>query len=328
MQIKSLLSALAVCLTLYSSAALCEAGPEGTVFVGVGKVSTPWFARHKEGIVKGAKENDVKGEYGATTIASHKKQAELVDKYVNRGVSALLVVPNDAASLEDSFKRAKDNGITVITHESPQQVNADFDVELIDNEKFGALLMDEFVKYSKGKKGKYAIYVGSLTVPAHNVWADAAVKRQKEMYPQLEFIDKLPIAENRGVSGKTALSLMKKHPDLVGIISMGSEGLPGIGQSLSSKNLKDAITVVGVTTPNDVKEYLKDGYVQEALLWDPAQAARVQTILAKMIVDGRKDEIKPGFSLPEFGTPRFEGNTLIFDDPLIITKDNVDNYNF
>ena len=46
------------------------------------------------------------------------------------------------------------------------------------------------------------------------MWADAAVKRQKEMYPQLEFIDKLPIAENRGVSGKTALSLMKKHPDI------------------------------------------------------------------------------------------------------------------
>ena len=328
MQIKNLLGGVFLCMAVCSTVAVCEVGSGENLFAGVGKVSTPWFARHKEGIVKGAKENGVKCDYGATTIASHKKQAELVDKLVTRGVSALLVVPNDAASLEDSFKRAKDNGITVITHESPGQVNADFDVELIDNEKFGELLMDEFVKYSKGKKGKYAIYVGSLTVPAHNVWADAAVKRQKEMYPQLEFIDKLPIAENRGVSGKTALSLMKKHPDLVGIISMGSEGLPGIGQTLSSKNLKDAITVVGVTTPNDVKEYLKDGYVQEALLWDPAQAARVQTILAKMIADGRKDEIKPGFSLPEFGTPRFEGNTLIFDDPLIITKDNVDNYNF
>lgn len=328
MRIKTLLSTLAVGLTLCSSVAFTEASADELTFAGVGKVSTPWFARHKAGIMLGAEENGVKAEYMAPTVASHRKQAEISYDFIKDSVNALLVVPNDAKSLEKVFLAAKKNGITVITHESPNQVNADFDVELIDNEKFGALLMDEFIKYSKGKKGKYAIYVGSLTVPAHNVWADAAVKRQKEMYPQLEFIDKLPIAENRGVSGKTALSLMKKHPDLVGIISMGSEGLPGIGQALSSKNLKNAITVVGVTTPNDVKEYLKSDYVQEALLWDPAQAARVQTILAKMIADGRKDEIKPGFSLPEFGAPRVDGNTLIFDNPLIITKDNVDNYNF
>ena len=125
-----------------------------------------------------------------------------------------------------------------------------------------------------------------------------------------------------------ALSLIKKHPDLVGIIALGSEGAPGIGKSLKHKKLKNAITVVGVATPDDTKEYLKEDYVQELILWDPAQAARVQTTLAKMIADGRRDEIKPGFALPEFGAPRFDGNTLIFDEPLIVTKDNVDNYDF
>lgn len=328
MKIKTLLTTLAVVFSFCSLAGSSSSLADEMTFAGVGKVSTPWFGRHKEGVELGAKENSAKPVYKASTIASHKKQAEIVDKFVEEGVNALLVVPNDAATLEDSFKAAMDKGIAVITHESPNQKNADFDVELIDNDKFGALLMDEFVKFSNGKKGKYAIYVGSLTVPAHNIWADAAIKRQKEMYPQLEFIDRLPVAENRGVAGKTALSLMKKHPDLVGIISMGSEGLPGIGSSLKHKNLKNAITVVGVTTPNDVKEFLKEDYVQEALLWDPAEAARVQATLAKMVLDGKKDEIRPGFSLPDIGAPRFEGKALIFDNPLIITKDNVDNYNF
>ncbi len=328
MKIKTLLSALAVVLTICSSAVFCEASADELTFAGVGKINTPWFERHKQGIMLGAEENDAKGVYKAAPIASHKKQAEIVNDFIKDAVNALLVVPNDAQSLEKAFMAAKKNGITVITHESPRQVNADFDVEMIDNDKFGILLMDEFVKLSNGKKGTYAIYVGSLTVPSHNMWAQAAIKHQKETYPQLELIEILPISENRGVSGKTALSLIKKHPDLVGIIALGSEGAPGIGKSLKHKKLKNAITVVGVATPDDTKEYLKEDYVQELILWDPAQAARVQTILAKMIADGRRDEIKPGFALPEFGAPRFDGNTLIFDDPLIVTKDNVDNYDF
>ncbi|WP_281072483.1 substrate-binding domain-containing protein [Succinivibrio dextrinosolvens] len=328
MKIKTLLSALAVGFTICSTAAISEASADELTFAGVGKVNTPWFVRHKQGVMLGAEENNVKGVYKASTIASQKKQAEIVEDFIKDGVNALLVVPNDAQSLEKAFMTAQKQGITVITHESPKQVNADFDVELIENEKFGILLMDEFVKLSKGKKGSYAIYVGSLTVPAHNLWAKAAIQHQKEKYPQLELIEIFPISENRGVSGKTALSLIKKHPDLVGIITLGSEGAPGIGKALMQNKLKDKITVIGVATPNDTKEYVKDDYVQELILWDPAQAARVQTILAKMIADGRRDEIKPGFTLPEFGAPRFDGNTLIFDDPLIVTKDNVDNYDF
>ena len=328
MKIKTLLSALAVSLTIFSTVAISDACADELTFAGVGKINTPWFERHKQGIMLGAEENGANGVYDAAPIASHKKQAEIVYEFVKDAVNAILVVPNDAKSLEKAFMAAQKNGITVSTHESPKQVNADFDVELIDNDKFGILLMDEFVKLSKGKKGTYAIYVGSLTVPSHNLWAQAAIKHQKETYPQLELIDILPVSENRGISGKMALSLIKKHPDLVGIIALGSEGAPGIGKSLKHKKLKNAITVVGVATPDDTKEYLKEDYVQELILWDPAQAARVQTTLAKMIADGRRDEIKPGFALPEFGAPRFDGNTLIFDEPLIVTKDNVDNYDF
>lgn len=39
--------------------------------------------------------------------------------------------------------------------------------------------MDELAK-NMGGKGGYAIYVGSLTVPLHNNWADFAIKYQKK----------------------------------------------------------------------------------------------------------------------------------------------------
>ncbi|MDY6323288.1 MAG: substrate-binding domain-containing protein [Succinivibrio sp.] len=312
--------------TAISTAACAAESPY--VYAGVGKDRTPWFIRHEEGVKQGAKENGGEGVYSAAPTADEAQQVRIIEDFIAKGVNALLVVPNNAKSLEPSFKKARDKGIAVVTQESPHQVNADFDVEMLDNTKFGELMMDEMVKYSKGKAGSYAIYVGSLTVPAHNHWADAAIARQKAKYPNLKFINKFPVSEDRNASRQTALDLLKTYPDLVGIICMGSEGAPGVAKALKEKKLRDKIVVLGVTTPNVGRKDIKDGYITEGLLWDPAQAARVQAYVAKTVLDGKASEIKDGFEVPGFGKPVIDGNTLIFDQPLQVTKENVDKLHF
>ncbi len=327
MRCKTLFCAMVLSLGL-ASVPMTYAAEKSYVYAGVGKVETQWFARHEQGVMEGAKLNGGEGKYKSHVYATPQKQAEIIDSFVGDGVNALLVVPNDAKSLEASFKKAQSKGVAVITHESPHQVNADFDVELLDNQKFGTLMMDEFARFVGDKKGKYAIYVGSLTVPAHNIWADAAIERQKEKYTNYECVGRFPVSENRDISGRTILSLMRKHPDLIGVICMGSEGAPGVAQKLKEKGLKDKIVVMGVTTPNDAREYLEEGYIMEACLWDPAEAAKIQTLIAKMVLDGKKDQLKKGFSFEGYGEPVYDGNTLIFDKPLLITKENVANFNF
>lgn len=325
------LSALAFGLCMCAVTAVpntASAAVNEYTIAGVGKDRTPWFIRHSAGVMEGAKENGMKGVYSAAPTADEAQQVRIIEDYIAKGVNALLVVPNNAKSLEPSFKKAREKGIAVVTQESPDQVNADFDVEMLDNTKFGELMMDELNKYSKGKAGTYAIYVGSLTVPAHNKWADAAINRQKEKYPQLKFINKYPVSEDRNASRQTALDLLKTYPDLVGIICMGSEGAPGVAKALKEKKLKNKIVVLGVTTPNVGRKDIKAGYMTEGLLWDPAQAARVQAYIAKVILDGHRDDIKPGFEVPNFGKPEIKGNTLIFDQPLQVTIDNVDKLDF
>jgi simple sugar transport system substrate-binding protein len=54
----------------------------------------------------------------------------------------------------------------------------------IDSEKYAQANIDELAK-DMGGKGGYVIYVGSLTVPLHNNWADLAIKYQKEKYPDM-----------------------------------------------------------------------------------------------------------------------------------------------
>src|SRR5690606_39497996 len=63
--------------------------------------------------------------------------------------------------------------------------------------------------------GKYAVCVGSLTVPLHNAWADAAIAYLKEKYPQMELVgDRYGVAEDVDASRKTALDLISAHPEI------------------------------------------------------------------------------------------------------------------
>jgi simple sugar transport system substrate-binding protein len=48
--------------------------------------------------------------------------------------------------------------------------------------------MDELAK-AMGEEGEYVCMVGFLTTASHNEWADAAIARQKEKYPNMKLID-------------------------------------------------------------------------------------------------------------------------------------------
>ena len=100
-----------------------------------------------------------------------------------------------------------------------------------------------------GGKGGYAIYVGSLTVPLHNAWADSAIKYQKEKYPDMfEVTSRLPVAESIDKSYATAgpdenLSADEGHHRLR--LARPDRRRPGGGQ----KRAKDKIAVVGIAMP-------------------------------------------------------------------------------
>ena len=49
--------------------------------------------------------------------------------------------------------------------------------------------------------------------------------------------------------------------------------------------------------------------------------------LAKLVLDGKKATIGQNLDIPTLGKPlTFKGNTLVYDRPMILTKDNVDNF--
>ena len=270
-------------------------------FVLISKARAPWFDRLQTGAKKAGQDFGVKTYYQAPASADEAEQARLIQDAISRGVNALLVIPNNAQSLEPVFAQAKQAGIVVITHESPNQKNADLDIEMINNQKFGETAMD-LLPQGLGGKGEYAVYVGSLTVPAHNIWADAGIKMAKEKYPDLRLVaDRFPVGEDQNAARQKALELFRTYPNLRGFLCFGSQGAPGAAQAIREDHIQGAV-VVGTTSPNQAGQYLDDGTMTKSIIWDPGEAGYAMVWLAKQVLD--KKEVVEGEEIPTIGRSR------------------------
>lgn len=296
--------------------------------VAIPKLRSAWFEPYEAGAIQAGKEFGVEAYMQAPAGADEAQQVRIIEDAINQGVNALLVVPNDANSVVPAFRRAREKGIVVLTHESPDQEEADFDIEMIDNKKFGERMLEEMVARC-GTSGQYAIYVGSLTVPAHNIWADAAIALAKSKYPGLKMVDtKFPVSEDRNAARQKTLELLTVYPNLKGILAFGSQGSPGAGQALREKGMVDNVVVIGTTSPLEIGPFLEDGSVDLSVLWSSGDAAYAMVYISNMILNGKRDQIKQGLEIPNLGVPAIEGKNILFDHPLVVDKSNYKQYNF
>lgn len=307
-----------------------------------------WWARWEEGVtLANERFDDVHARLEAPPIdgtqeESVAKQIEIIEGLIDEDVDALVVVPNDSLALDDALAQAQDAGILVLTHESPDQQSADWDVETIDSTRFGEQHIDRLAELS-GSVGKYAIYVGGADL--HNEWATAAITRQQNQYPSMELVtlsdelERMVLGEDDGLDDRTACGevleecqaathqLLTAYPDLVGILAFGSQSPPGAGAALAELDDTD-VYVVGVATPNSVKQLLTDGFVKQCYLWDPKDAAHASIAVAREILGGNRK--LSGLDIEGLGTPGVNSQTkdVIFDKILGFDKDNVNDFDF
>ena len=288
----------------------------------------PWFNRMETGVNQAAQQLNVNAYQTGPATPDPAQQVKVIEDLIAKNVDAIIVVPNDAKVLEPVLKKARDKGIVVLTHESPDQQIGQWDIETIDSQKYAEANVDQLAK-AMGGKGGYAIYVGSLTVPLHNAWADYAVKYQKEKYPEMvEVTSRLPVAESIDKSYATTLDLMKTYPQLKGIIGFGSLGPIGAGQAVAKKRAKDKVAVVGIAMPSQAAPYLIRGDIKQVLLWDPKDAGYALVTVADRLLQGQ--EVTPDLSIDGLGKADVDmkDHVIRFNKILAVTKDNAQSLGF
>ena len=266
------------------------------VVVNISKVDgMPWFNRMGEGVVEAGKAFGVNASQVGPSSTDAPQQVKIIEDLIARKVNAITIVPNDANVLEPVFKKARDAGIV------------------------------EHMAKRMGGKGGYVIYVGSLTVPQHNLWADLLVKYQKEHYPDMhEVTRRMPVAESVDDSRRTTLDLMKTYPDLKAVVSFGSNGPIGAGRAVKEKRAKNKVAVYGMMIPSQAASLIKSGDITEGITYDPASAGYALAAVASTLLKG--EEIKPGLEMQNLGKADVDMDKRIirFHKVLLVNKDNID----
>jgi simple sugar transport system substrate-binding protein len=316
---KFMIAALAASLSLGVSFAAMAADKVGVV-VKIGGI--PWFNAMDAGIKEQGAKLGLDAFMVGPTSADPALQVRAIEDLIAQGVKVIGVVPNDAKVLEPVLAKAKEAGIFVITHESPGQKGADWNFELASSTGFGeahAKLLAE----KMGGKGEYAVFVGSLTVPLHNAWADAAVAYLKANYPDMKLVgERYGVAEDVDKSRSTALDLISAHPDLKGFLAFGSQGPIGAGRAVEERRKTGEIFVLGPFSPGQGQKLIKSGAISGGFMWNPKQAGEVFVTMADRLIKG--ESVKDGDDIPGLGVIKPTGNDIIVDQLLPINKDTVD----
>jgi len=295
--------------------------------------TNPWFVRMETGVKEYKAETGLNVYQKGPSETDATMQAQVIQDLIAAKVDAICVVPVDPPALEPVLKEAMDAGIVVIAHEGASLKNCHYDIEAFSNEQYGAFIMDNLAE-AMGEEGVYTTMVGHVTNASHNEWADGGVAHQKEKYPKMKLLEAEPRVEsedNGDVAYQRAKELLKKYPDLKGIMGTSSFDAPGVARAIQELGLVGKVFTSGTGMPAANAEILKKGIVKSLTLWDPALAGKAMISLAVKVLNGEKIENGVNLGVEGYESMTFkEGNNKVLEGKgwIVITAENVDSFGF
>jgi len=318
-----------ILLALLLVAGLAFAAGKNTIVMVVKAEGIPWFDNMRLGIQAFAKDYpDIDAYQTGAATADPAAQVKIVEDLIAKGVNAILVVPNDPASLVPAFKRANSAKILTLTHEASVQQQVSYDVEAFDNIAYGRHMMDILAKWM-GNRGLWQPFVGHLTSTTHNEWVDGETMQAKEKYPNLKMAtDRLEEQENQQIAYEKTLELLRTYPQLKAVMGSAMTTVPGASQAISEKGLIGKVAAFGTCLPSVAGEYLKSGAAISIHFWVPADAGYVTARVAYDLLKGKK--ITEGMNLGRPGYTKITIKKNKYGVPIIygsawvdVNKDNL-----
>ena len=288
-----------------------------------------WDYVRDSGVMAWAEEKGMEVAYQGPTEVDAAAQVQIMTDLVAQDIDILCFSPNDPDACENICKEAREKGIIVVATEASGMVNVDYDVEAFSEEGLGAFMMDELAA-QMGEEGEYITMVGSMTMESHMNWADAGVARQMEAYPNMTLVEdeRVSSESDAEVAYQKTKELLKKYPNLKGILGTSSFDAPGAARAIEELGLTGKVFAISVALPSETRDYLKDGVLGAVALWDPAIAAQAMLNLSMMLYNGETVETGSDLGVEGYHDITIDGTVVIGQGWLAITADNVDSFTF
>lgn len=289
-----------------------------------------YFNAAEMGVKEAAEALGVEVDYDGPVDADVTKQVQLIDTWITRQYDAICVAPNDPDAISDVLNKARKRGIKVITWDTDSHTDArDFFVNQTTSEGIAHTMMDIMAE-GVGPEAKYINITGTLTAANQNTWMELMEAYRQTKYPGMANLSETPKApgEDQAMATQLTADSLKAYPELQGIFGLTSVALPGAAEALRKANAADKIFLTGLATPNDMKEYVLDGTVKKFVLWNVPDLGYLTVHAAVAAVKGELKEGSTEFNTGRITTSRIEGTEIILGEPLVFTKDNIEQFDY
>ena len=287
----------------------------------------PYFVSCRVGAEEAAKELGVELIWDGPTGLDAAKQNELVESWITRGVDAIAVAVENRASISTVLRKARARGIAVLTWDADAEADArDYFVNQATPEGIGNTLTDDAARLLNGR-GSFAIITGALSAANQNAWIAAIRKRLAEKYPDLKLALIRPSDDDRDKAFAEAQTIMRAHPDVQLLMAISAPAVPGAAEAVRQARRTD-VRVTGLSLPNINKTYVHAGVVQTVVLWNTGNLGYLTIHAAAQAVRHAVPAGATSIQAGRLGAMEVRGQEILLGPPLVMTKENIDKFNF
>ena len=288
-------------------------------------IGIPYFNAMHEGFEKGAKAFGARITYQGSTTASVSGQVEVTQSLINKHLDAVGVSSNSPTALEAQADAAKKAG--VLFYSSDSQVDGpsvSLRVAPANDQEIGFTVVDQLAGQIGGA-GDIAIVSGGATATNLNVWIGFMKQRLAAKYPGVHLVSTQYAGEDISKATDLTAQLLSAYPNLKGVIGANSTAVPGAAQAVLRAGLTGKVAVTGITDPNTIRPFVRNGVVKSVVLWSPVDLAYVTTWGIVQLLEHKTIAASnqvPGVTDPV--TFDEKTNTMLLGKPLVITSANID----
>jgi rhamnose transport system substrate-binding protein len=294
------------------------------------QVNNPYFDTAAAGAE--AAVGEFEGELNVTgpSEASASSQVSYINTLTQQGANVILTSANDPNAICSALDQARAADAKVVTFDSDTDPECrDLFINQATAEGIAQTQIDTMAEQIGGS-GQVAILSATANATNQNAWIELMEKYAAEEYPDLEIVATVYGDDEDEKSFQETQGLLQTYPELKGIISPTTVGISAAARYLSGSEYKGKVALTGLGTPNQMREFVKDGTVTAFALWNPEElgylAAYAGAALSAGQITGAEGETFEAGELGEY-TIEAEG-VVVLGEPTVFNADNIDEFDF
>lgn len=271
------------------------------------------------------------------------QQITFIENYITQGVNGVLFAANDPVAISPVLRRALEQGIHVVGYDANSEPDAR--TWFVNQAEFNGIaksMIDSLVA-EIGVDGSFAIVTSSFTAPNQSRWIAEMQAYAANCYPELVWLETVESQEDQNLAFQQTQSLINKWgEDMDGVLGMSSVAFPGAADAVAQAGLcpvdatenaapsaEEAVAVVGLSTPNQMRPFVENGCVNSVVLWNPVDLGYAAVYVMRAVVDGTLTPESTEVEAGRLGTLQVvNGSEILLGSPFVFTSENIGDFDF